>query len=500
MAIYHFTTKIVKASKGKCAVASAAYQAAEKLYDERLGESFSYTHKEEVVHSEIMLPKYAPEHLKDRATLWNEVEKIQSKSNARYARQFEFSLPVEWTREECIERARDFIQKNFVDKGMIVDWAFHDKPGNPHIHMMCTTRGFNQDGSWASVSKSVYALDADGNKIPDIDPATGLQKVRVRKGKGEEKLWVRVNNPTNDWNRRDTLIAWRKAWSEYANQYLSKDNQIDHRSYKERRIEKVPGIHILPGMTDEENQERYQINSFFESGKRFLEEAKIKLEAFKKIVKERFYGEGRGYKKDGISTRTGSIAPGISGVNGRDITASSHIGRGSGASTREDNIIGIALERVQAIRERLSGLVARNRTFAATFGTVDDRKRDLEEISRRTAEVRERRLMAYDRAEYIRRMLLDGVGATSNPATSSGTTGSVTSEGYRTETETTEDILRKVRDAADDARVRITDSRASRADREAEWQRYRTQKGYGASDFLSGEGGATHKQNRGPKH
>ncbi len=305
MAIYHFTTKIVKASKGKCAVASAAYQAAEKLYDERLGQSFSYTHKEECVYSEIMLPKYAPAHLKDRETLWNEVEKIQSKSNSRYARQFEFSLPIEWAREECIERVREFIQKNFVAKGMIVDWAYHEKDGNPHIHMMCTVRGFNQDGTWAAISKSVYALDATGNKIPDIDPLTGLQKVRVRKGRGEEKLWLRVNNPTNDWSKRETLLNWRKAWSDYANRFLEKENKIDHRSYQERGIEKIPGIHIAPGMNDleqkggfsyqlQENRERKQINDFFENVKKFIEQARMQIASLKGIVMRRRVTNGEG--------------------------------------------------------------------------------------------------------------------------------------------------------------------------------------------------------------
>lgn len=66
MAIYHFTTSIVKASKGKCAVASAAYISGSKLYDERLGLSFNYSRKEEVVYEEIMLPVNAPAEYKDR--------------------------------------------------------------------------------------------------------------------------------------------------------------------------------------------------------------------------------------------------------------------------------------------------------------------------------------------------------------------------------------------------------------------------------------------------
>ena len=304
MANYHFTTRILRASKGQCPVASAAYQAAEKLLDERLGKTFSYTHKEEVVYSEIMLPDYAPEHLQDRATLWNEVEKIQNKSNSRYARQFEFSIPIEWSREESIERVRAFIQENFVDKGMIVDWAFHDKPGNPHIHMMCPARGVNHDGSWAPVSKSMYALDSEGNKIPNIDANTGLQKVRTRKGKGTEKIWVRINTPTNDWDRRETLIAWRKGWAEYANQYLDKANHIDHRSYAERGIEKVPSIHLAPGMNDmeqrgevswqiQENRERKRINDFFENARLFIKEAKRQLAIIKGLILRRRLNEER---------------------------------------------------------------------------------------------------------------------------------------------------------------------------------------------------------------
>lgn len=82
MAIYHFTTKIIKASAGKNAVASAAYQAGQSLYSDRTGQTFSYTHKEEVMHTGILLPENAPERLRDRATLWNEVELVQKKRTA----------------------------------------------------------------------------------------------------------------------------------------------------------------------------------------------------------------------------------------------------------------------------------------------------------------------------------------------------------------------------------------------------------------------------------
>lgn len=239
MAIYHFTTSIVKASKGKCAVASAAYISAGKLYDKRLGLTFSYTRKEEVIYTEILLPPNAPKEFKDREMLWNAVEKVQNKSNSRYARMFEMALPNELTTEQQIELARKYIQKNFVDKGMAVDFALHKKEGNNHIHVMTTVRGFTKNGTWANMEKKDYARDENGNRIPLIDPATGLQK----RGKNNDLQWKRVTVKRNEWNSRKQLMEWRKNWAKECNKYLPEDKHIDHRSYKEQGIDKIPTIH-----------------------------------------------------------------------------------------------------------------------------------------------------------------------------------------------------------------------------------------------------------------
>lgn len=86
MAIFHFHTGIIRASSGKCAVASAAYISGTRLYnDDARGLTFSYTHKEEVIFSEICLPENTPASLKDRQTLWNEFERVQNKANSRNA-------------------------------------------------------------------------------------------------------------------------------------------------------------------------------------------------------------------------------------------------------------------------------------------------------------------------------------------------------------------------------------------------------------------------------
>ncbi|EPR08633.1 hypothetical protein M527_09605, partial [Sphingobium indicum IP26] len=60
MAIYHFSAKVIGRSSGSSAVASAAYRAAERLHDDRLGRDHDFSNKAGVVHSEIMLPEGAP--------------------------------------------------------------------------------------------------------------------------------------------------------------------------------------------------------------------------------------------------------------------------------------------------------------------------------------------------------------------------------------------------------------------------------------------------------
>jgi hypothetical protein len=74
MAIYHLSATPISRSQGKSSVASAAYRAGEKLYDERQEMTFNYVRKRDVLYKEILLPKGAPEWMLDRGRLWNYVE------------------------------------------------------------------------------------------------------------------------------------------------------------------------------------------------------------------------------------------------------------------------------------------------------------------------------------------------------------------------------------------------------------------------------------------
>ena len=83
MAIFHFSAKVIGRSSGRSAVAAAAYRAGEQLHDERIDRTHDFTNKAGVLHSEVMLPKGAPEAFGDRATLWNAVEAAEKRKDAQ---------------------------------------------------------------------------------------------------------------------------------------------------------------------------------------------------------------------------------------------------------------------------------------------------------------------------------------------------------------------------------------------------------------------------------
>ena len=77
----HFDVKIIQRSKRQSAVASAAYQSGERLFSEYDQKQKYYSHKSEIVHTEIMLPPYAPPEYADRNTLWNAAETQEKQWN-----------------------------------------------------------------------------------------------------------------------------------------------------------------------------------------------------------------------------------------------------------------------------------------------------------------------------------------------------------------------------------------------------------------------------------
>ncbi len=203
MAIFHFSAKVIGRGTGRSAVAAAAYRSASRLEDERLGRAHDFTNKAGVVHSEVMVPEGAPDRLRDRETLWNEVEATEKRKDAQLAREVEFAIPRELTKDQGIALAREFVQREFVDRGMVADLNVHwdigaDGEAKPHAHVMLAMREVRPDGFGAKI---------------------------------------------RDWNATALLQQWRERWADHANESLRAlgiSARIDHRSYETRGIELEP--------------------------------------------------------------------------------------------------------------------------------------------------------------------------------------------------------------------------------------------------------------------
>ena len=235
MALFHFTVTQTKRSKGQSAIASAAYRSGEKLYSEYYGEYSDYTRKGGVICSDILLPPHALKEYADRQTLWNAVEKAERGKNAQLAYSFEISLQNEFSLEENIALAREFLFREFVSRGMTVDVSFHEKEcedggtPNPHFHFLCPIRPMEQDGTWGIKQRREYVLDEEGNRIRDANGKYVFNAV-----------------PTTDWGSPETLEHWREAWAEMCNAKFAEkglDVRIDHRSYERQGVDLLPTIH-----------------------------------------------------------------------------------------------------------------------------------------------------------------------------------------------------------------------------------------------------------------
>ena len=230
VAIYHCSIKNIGRSDGRSAVACSAYRAAQKLRDKETGLLHDFTKKSEVIYSEIFLCKNAPAEYADRETLWNEVQKIEKNKNARLAREWELALPNELTVEQSKKLICDF-SKTLVEEGMCVDVNIHWKDNNHHAHIMGTTRAIKENGEWAPKAKKVYDLDENGERIYQKTDKTG------------KKIYKNHKEEYTNWNKEEKIEEWRERWADHCNQYLEKEQQIDHRSYERQKIDYIPTIH-----------------------------------------------------------------------------------------------------------------------------------------------------------------------------------------------------------------------------------------------------------------
>ncbi|MCI9656828.1 MAG: MobA/MobL family protein, partial [Lawsonibacter sp.] len=125
---------------------------------------------------------------------------------AQLAYSFDIALQNEFSLEENIALARQFVSEQLVGRGMIADFSIHqpDKEDggipNPHFHVLCPIRPIEESGKWGCKQRRRYRLDEDGNRIM---------------GEDGKPLFDAV--PTTDWGSSETLEHWREAWATMVN-------------------------------------------------------------------------------------------------------------------------------------------------------------------------------------------------------------------------------------------------------------------------------------------
>ncbi|NGX46646.1 MAG: ATP-dependent RecD-like DNA helicase [Chlamydiae bacterium] len=197
MAIEFARLEYVSRSNGGNSCRKGAYNGRQRIYCEKEGITFDFSHEADSGHHEILLPEGASNKFAKSSVLWNAVEFRETRKNSQLAKELVLALPddPQIALEDKVHLAKSFIQKHFVGKGLAAQIDIHEphnkKDHNWHAHVLITTRRFTHNGL------------SFGEKARDLDAS-------VRKGKVIE------------------AERWGKLWRTHQNEYFE-DKGLDLR-------------------------------------------------------------------------------------------------------------------------------------------------------------------------------------------------------------------------------------------------------------------------------
>ena len=160
-------------------MAAAAYRAGECLWDLRRGQEYDYTRRRAEMETFIVAPEEAAEELRHRETLWNGAESRETRKNSRTAHEFRIALPVEFNEDEQRELIQSWVEHEITSRGAVADVAIHRDEGNPHAHVMATTRAAGADGLGAKVREWDDIKQYDRWRSPGSTPPTASSNGQV---------------------------------------------------------------------------------------------------------------------------------------------------------------------------------------------------------------------------------------------------------------------------------------------------------------------------------
>ena len=213
-AIYHLNVRTGNRSKGQSARAAAAYIQREAEYsrDRETADELLYT-------ASGHMPAWADA---DPSTYWDAAD-LHERANGRLFQRIEVALPTALSAEEQRALAVGFARHLTDGEQLPYTLAIHAGEGtNPHCHLLISER--TNDGLERSPEQWFRRYNA-------AEPAQGGARKTTAL---HPKAW---------------LAETRAAWAEQTNQALAEaghEIRIDHRSYAEQGIERVPGVHLGP--------------------------------------------------------------------------------------------------------------------------------------------------------------------------------------------------------------------------------------------------------------
>jgi MobA/MobL family len=226
---YHCNVKVISRSRPpRTAVGAAAYITGTRIYDKELEalpgyEPSDYRRRGGVEHWFIHAPENVPDWTYDVASLANAAQARDTRKNSCTARTGKLALPDSTDaqgREEIAHQFSDYLVERY---GVAVITAIHepDRDGddrNWHMHFWFTTREMDENGLGAKTR----VLD---------EKATGSGEI--------EHI--------------------REAAADIINRHLEArgiDERVDHRSYEDRGIERIPTEHMGAAAAMERRGER----------------------------------------------------------------------------------------------------------------------------------------------------------------------------------------------------------------------------------------------------
>ena len=248
MALEFARSSVLSRSAGHSAVKAAAYRSGERLVDERIGQVADYSHRAgEVGHSEILLPTDADDTFLDRTTLWHAVEAREDQHNRRASAQLAIdhviALPRELSKEQHIELAKAFAEKEFVSRGLVVDLAIHyHSKDNPHAHLLTTTRaleGREFGGKERGLSGKFYG----GQKIPEVEQLRH-RWAAFQNGYFREKEIDAVVHSNNGEYRAEVHLGPAHAMESQGKETVRQQDNLEAIKGRERAILDEPEIII----------------------------------------------------------------------------------------------------------------------------------------------------------------------------------------------------------------------------------------------------------------